>query len=223
MSAKWFRFGVGSAAVLFTLLLPSCGHDQQLVLITVQPDTDTFGSPTTPVSADAGLSVQLKALGTYIHPQVTKDITSQVTWDSNTVGLATVSSTGLVVVTGAECGNGLVSATVTTNKSPGNLSSSGALITGFMTATVVCFTGTGPAVTINFAGTGKGAVSSSPSGLGCSATCTGTFPFGTSFTLTAIPNPPSVFGGWAGCDVVSGTACTINNIQSSKILAVTFN
>ena len=223
MSAKWFRFAVGSAALLFTLLLPSCGHDQQLVSIAVQPDTETFGAPTIPVSADAGLSVQLKALGTYIHPQVTKDITSQVKWDSNTVGLATVNSTGLLVATGSECGNALVSATVTTNKSPGNLSSSGALITGFMTTTVVCFTGNGPTVTINFAGTGKGAVSSSPSGLGCSAMCTGSFPFGTSFTLTAIPNPPSVFGGWAGCDSVSGTACTINNLQNDVSVNVTFN
>ena len=28
--------------------------------------------------------MQLRALGTYIHPPVTKDITNQVTWESNT-------------------------------------------------------------------------------------------------------------------------------------------
>ena len=122
-----------------TLFLPGCGHEQQLVSITVQPAIENFGSTTTPVSANAGASVQLKALGTYVHPPVTKDITSQVTWQSNTPQMVTVNSKGVLTATGDACGSALVFATVTTNNSaPSNISSSGAIVTGNMTANVIC-------------------------------------------------------------------------------------
>jgi hypothetical protein len=58
-----------TALCLSVIFVPSCGHDQQLVSITVQPQSETFGAANIPVSADAGLSVQLRALGTYIHPR----------------------------------------------------------------------------------------------------------------------------------------------------------
>jgi hypothetical protein len=137
-------------AIVCLILLTACGHDQQLISITVQPATQNFGATNIPVSANAGANVQLRALGTYIHPPVTKDITSQVTWNSNTPQMVTVSSTGLLTATGLACGSALVSATVTTNKSTGNLSSSGAIVTGNMTANVICFTAAGhaPVVTV---------------------------------------------------------------------------
>jgi hypothetical protein len=138
MIRKWFKVIIVLVAALF---LPGCGHDQQLVSITIQPDTETFGDAKTPVILDKGLNVQLKAYGSYIHPPVTKDITNQAVWTSNTPQMVTVDATGLITATGDACGNTLVSATVTTNKSTGNLSSSGALVAGFMTANVVCFTG----------------------------------------------------------------------------------
>jgi hypothetical protein len=130
-------------AIVCLILLTACGHDQQLISITVQPATQDFGATNIPVSANAGANVQLRALGTYIHPPVTKDITSQVTWNSNTPQMVTVSATGLITATGLACGSALVSATVTTNKSTGNLSSSGALVTGNMTVNVICFTAAG--------------------------------------------------------------------------------
>jgi len=126
---------------LAVIVVPSCGHDQQLVSIDVEPTTETFGAANIPVTEDAGLNVQLRALGTYIHPPVTKDITSQVTWASNTPAVATVNSSGILTAAGVDCGNALISATVTTNRSAGNLSSKGAIVTGSMTANVVCFTG----------------------------------------------------------------------------------
>jgi hypothetical protein len=95
--------------------LSSCGRDQQLESITVQPQSETFGTSTTPVIDNAGSQVQLRALGNYIHPPVTKDITSQVTWTSNTPQMMTVDSSGLLTVTGLACGATLVSATVKTN------------------------------------------------------------------------------------------------------------
>ena len=138
MFRRWLKVILVSSACVCVL---SCGHEQQLVSIAISPTTETFGSTTTPVRDDSGLNVQLRAIGTYIHPPVTKDITSQVTWTSNTPQMITVDSTGVITATGLACGSTLVSATVTTNKSPGNISSSGAIVTGTMTANVVCFGG----------------------------------------------------------------------------------
>jgi List-Bact-rpt repeat protein/Big-like domain-containing protein len=221
MNWKGFRFVLVFATVLCVTGLTSCAHEQQLTSINLQPKTETFGAANIPVSADAGSSVQLRALGSYIHPPVTKDITNQVTWDSNTQDVVTVNSAGLLTATGLACGNALVSATVTTNKSIGNVSSTGAIVTGFMTANVVCFTGAGPTLTVTFAGTGSGSITSSPAGLGCATTCSASFASGTAVTLTATPNG-STFGGWAGCDSVSGQQCTVN-LNSNRTVTVTFN
>src|SRR5262249_29633123 len=125
MSRKRLRFALLFAGVLCVIGLPSCGHEQQLTSITIQPSTETFGAADIPVGEDAGLNVQLRALGNYIHPPVTKDITNQVTWTSNTPNMVTVDSNGLLTVTGLACGSALVSATITTNHSTGNISSSG--------------------------------------------------------------------------------------------------
>jgi len=127
--------------VLLMGALPACGHKQQLVSITIVPAIENFGSTKTPVDLDRGLNVQLRALGSYIHPPVTKDITNQVAWVSNTPQMVTVDSTGLITATGLSCGGTIISATVTTNHSDGNVSSSGALVTGSMQANVICFTG----------------------------------------------------------------------------------
>jgi hypothetical protein len=204
-------------------MIPSCGREQQLVSITVEPVSETFGAANIPVPADAGATVQLRALGTYIHPPVTKDITQTVAWVSNDTQMMTVSSTGLLTATGQACGATLVSATVTTNSDASNQSASGAIVTGYMTGNVVCFTSAGaaiaPALRVNLSGSGT--ISSSPQGLGCASTCTGNFASGTSVTLTATPNG-ATFGGWTGCDTVSGAVCTVNLI-GDRTLAATFH
>ena len=133
MTRKWRGLALVCATAI---MMPSCGHDQQLVSIAVEPTIETFGAPNVPVNLDAGLNVQLRALGSYIHPPVTKDVTNQVTWVSNTPGIATVSSSGLLTATGQDCGTGLVSATITTNNA-GTVHSSGAIVTGTMTVNVV--------------------------------------------------------------------------------------
>ncbi len=230
MIRKWFGIAalVVAASTLFSL--SSCGRDQELVSIQVQPTTETFGASNIPVSEDAGLTVQLRALGSYIHPPVTKDITNQVTWFSNDTQMMTVSSTGLVTVTGLTCGGTLVSATLTTNSSAGGISSSGAIVTGYMTGNVMCFSGStgggsSPVLTLTFAGLGAGTVASSPLGLSCASPspCLTQFALGTTVTLTATPIGTSSFGSWTGCDTAgAANPCTVN-MATNRTVTVTFN
>lgn len=138
MSKRWSALlGVFLAASLLSTM-SACGHDQQLVSITVVPAVENFGATNIPVPLDAGLNVQLRALGSYIHPPVTKDITNQVTWTSNTPQMVTVDTNGVITATGQACGGTIVSATIVTNHSDGAISSTGALVTGSMTANVIC-------------------------------------------------------------------------------------
>lgn len=53
-------------------------------------------------------------------------------------------------------------------------------------------------LTIVKAGTGSGTVTSSPAGINCGATCTATFPAGSSVQLTAAAAAGSTFTGWSG-------------------------
>lgn len=208
---------IGLSCLLAAL---SCARDQQLVSITIKPDTENFGA------ADPSLNVQLRALGTYIHPPVTKDITNEVTWASNTPQMITVNSTGLIAPAGFSCGNTLVSATVTTNHSAGDRTSSGALITGYMTANVACLSSTGPILTVNFLGAGTGNVTSSPAGLSCASTavtCSAGFVSGTPITLTALPTGTSTSVTWGNCPSPSGLVCTIPSLSSSLVISATFN
>jgi Divergent InlB B-repeat domain len=228
---KWIGVvGLAGGSALL-LSLSSCAHSSELVSIQVQPSVETVGSTDIPVNLDAGSQVQLRALGSYIHPPVTKDITDQVVWASNDTQMFTVSSTGLLSATGQACGGTLVSASVTTNSSAGGLSSSGAVVTGYMTANVVCFTGngtgggggaTGPALTVTFAGNGAGTVTSSPLGLSCASPtpCVAEFPSGTVMTLTATPEPPSTFAGWTGCDTPPSTnPCSVTLAANTTVIA----
>ena len=139
MNCQKSRLFLALAAVFCVIGLNSCGHDQQLVTIKVQPDHEIFGAANIPIAADAGLTVQARAIGNFIHPPVSKDITNQAVWSSNTPQIATVdAATGLITATGQGCGDALITATVTTNHSVGNISSNGAIVTGTMTASVVC-------------------------------------------------------------------------------------
>jgi hypothetical protein len=230
MNRKWFSI-VGLVIVAISLLsVSSCGDKQELVSIAIQPSVENYGASNIPVNLDAGLPVQLIALGTYVHPPVTKDVTDQATWFSNTPDMVTVTSTGVIAATGEACGGTLISATVQTNSDGSGLSASGAIVTGYMTANVICFTGSdgggaGPVLALSFAGSGTGTVVSSPAGLNCASTngtCSASFASGTSVTLTATPVGTSVFGGWTGGCVSSSSSCTFV-LQEDTAVTATFN
>ena len=84
----------------------------------------------------------------------------------------------------------------------------------------------GVALTVMKAGTGSGAVTSSetPPKIDCEATCgaaAASYDSGTAVTLTAAPATGSTFGGWSGCDTVSGTTCTVT-MSASRSVTATF-
>lgn len=101
--------------MLISAALPtlSCSSGQQLVAIEVRPATVVFGG------INPALFVQLTAIGTYAHPPATKDITNQVTWTSNIVEVAQVTSTGKVSPN-IDCGVAPVTASFITNSPKGN-------------------------------------------------------------------------------------------------------
>ncbi|MGC1371863.1 MAG: hypothetical protein WA824_06975 [Candidatus Sulfotelmatobacter sp.] len=70
--------------------------------------------PNPVVFEGVGATVQFTALGTYIHPPETKDITDQVQWRIDIGYLATINSAGVATATGV-CGAGNVVATVYSN------------------------------------------------------------------------------------------------------------
>jgi len=74
---------------------------------------------------------------------------------------------------------------------------------------------------ISKSGIGSGSVTSSPASISCGATCSGSFDFGTSVTLTATPATGSTFTGWSGACSGAGI-CTVA-MDASKIVNAAFN
>ena len=77
MKRSYIGLALGALmAVGVAVSLPSCGHDQKVVGLTITPTTSTFASPGfTPPPANP--TQQYVATATYIHPPATKDVTSQ--------------------------------------------------------------------------------------------------------------------------------------------------
>jgi len=229
MNAKFLGLVALVATASLLLSVASCGRDQRLVSIAIQPAVETVGSSNIPVMQNQGFQVQLRALGSYIHPPVTKDITSEVTWASNTPQMFTVDSSGLLTATGLACGGTLVSATVNTNTSAGGINSTGAIVTGYMTASVVCFTGSGGgnntnALTLTFSGSGAGTVTSNPSGLSGTSPgpFVGAFTVGSTVQLTATGINGSNFVSWVGCDTPGTTNPCSVTMTGNRTVTVTF-
>lgn len=101
--------------------LVGCGSSDSLSSIQVSPATQSV--------AVAGVT-QFSAMGTYTrsgHQTITKDITSQVTWSSSDIGVATINSSG--AATGVSAGSTSISASM--NGSAGMVTNTAALtVTG---------------------------------------------------------------------------------------------
>lgn len=73
------------------------------------------------------------------------------------------------------------------------------------------------------AGTGSGAMTSSPAGINCTASCSATFNSGAIVTLTATPASGSVFAGWAGTGCSASTAAVSVTMSANTNCTATFN
>ncbi len=211
---KSSRFWAGCAVVLALAFFLSCGAGQQLVSITVTPTQFNFQG--------IGAQVQMTAMGNFIHPPASKDITTTVKWATDVPTVVSVSQTGLVTSINI-CGNGQVTATAYSN--PAN-PPAGSAIQGSANVAVLlngspnCSQLENLTVTIGTNG-GTGTVTSSPSGITCPSTCSNNFALGTTVTLTAFPSAGSAFSGWIGCDSASGNTCIVT-MNSARTVTANF-
>jgi phospholipase C len=75
-------------------------------------------------------------------------------------------------------------------------------------------------LTVQLAGTARGTVTSTPTGISCPSTCTGLFNSGTSVKLTAIPASGAFFAGWSAACAGTGS-CTLT-MNANKSATATF-
>src|SRR5207249_2030349 len=78
------------------------------------------------------------------------------------------------------------------------------------------------ALTVSKAGTGGGAVTSTPAGITCETSCSATYDNGTVVTLTATPATGSFFRGWSGGGCSGSGSCTVIMSAATTVTA-TFN
>ncbi len=211
MKRSYIGLALGAlVAVGAVLSLPSCGHDQKLVSITIQPGTFTF-------LTQAGTE-QFTATGTYIHPPATKDVTSKATWkvDDGVVHM----NAGLVTPDPLlGCGGGTISASL-----PEGTGGAGNIVIGYATVTVdnpsdpLC-PGGGKFATLAVGIVGTGTVTSLPGGISCPGTCIATYNVNSSVLLTA---SNGVFVSWQNCPQESGNMCPVTIPTGGAAVVATF-
>jgi hypothetical protein len=216
------HIGLALAALIAlgaALILPSCGHDQRLVSMTLSPSGGyTFEG--------YGAQGTFTALGTFVHPPQTKDVTDQVTWSLDIANFGTITQTGQITYTRTDgCGSGLVTATASPG---GGLPTGGSVV--LATAPVMGVNngnsscgggGNTSTLTVQVAG-GNGTVTSNPNGISCPSTCIATFTVGNSILLTATLGTGSSSVGWEGCTTQSGDQCSITIPSSGATVTATF-
>lgn len=210
MNRGYIGFALGAlVAVGAVMSLPSCGHDQKVVGVTIQPSTFTF-------LTQAGQE-QYTATATYIHPPATKDVTSQAVWkvDDGVVNI----NAGLVSPDPSlGCGGGTISATI-----PAGTGGSSNVLTGYATVTVdnpadsLC-PGGGTMATLAVGVVGAGTVTSLPAAISCPGTCIATYSVGASVLLTA----SSVNVNWGNCPGASSNTCAVTIPTGGTAVTATF-
>jgi hypothetical protein len=217
MKEVWRRCALGAALILIATNFLSCMHELKLVSITVKPAAFTFPTP------DPTVQGVFTALGNYIHPPDTRDITDKVTWKTDVPQLLQINGGVVSPQPGNVCGIADVSASLQDN---------GNLVIGYATVTVndpnnpICPGGsqTQGVVIVGLAGTGTGSVTSAPAGITCpSKSCGALFNVGSTVVLTATPDTGSTFHDWAGCTSTTDTTCSVVVTTGSTVVTVTFN
>jgi hypothetical protein len=205
MSRKWFGFAILIATATLLLNTSSCGFNQHLVSIQVQPSGVTFNY--------VGASIVFHAIGTYIHPPATKDITDQVTWSVDSQNLVTITNVSTVTAL-STCGSGNLYAKF--YDSP-NLITGTAFITGGGAGTAACNQGV---LTVNIVGSGS--VIDSTQAIKCPGTCSADYPLGSTIGLTATPGAGASAVSWTNCSSFVGDTCTVV-LNVDTTVTATFN
>lgn len=148
-------------------------------------------------------------------------------------------STGMVSATGGASGNPVVFSSAT----PGTCGVNGSTVSGSSPGTCTInanqagntdfdaapqvqqsfaiLPGPSFALTLTFAGSGSGMVTSSPAGLSCTANCSANFASGTPVTLTAQAAAGAAFAGWSGSGC-SGTGNCQVTLDQARAVTATF-
>ena len=212
MRDVWRRCALGAALILTATNFLSCMHDLKLVSITVQPPTGTFLTP------DVNSQIVFTALGNYIHPPDTRDITDKVTWKTDVPQLIQID--GGVVSPKGGCGGANISA---------SLQDKGNLVIAYATVTVndptnpVCpGGGTEATLSVSVNPIDFGTVTSLTGGISCPTQCIAVFPVGSSVGLTATPTGNHGFLNWTGCTQFSGNTCTVTIPVGGASVTATF-
>ena len=71
-------------------------------------------------------------------------------------------------------------------------------------------------LSVSKTGAGTGNIGSTPSGINCGSTCTASFNYGASVTLTAVADQGAYFAGWTGACAGQAQACSVTMSNSSK-------
>jgi hypothetical protein len=213
MNRKW----LGIAALLVTAIVlsstSSCARGQKLTSLSVLPNTVTFQG--------VGATVQFKAIGTYIHPPQTKDVTDQATWSIDSQNLVQFNSTPGNVTAISDCGTGNVMASI---QDDGNYVFGTAFVASSGVGTPSC---TQAVLTVIVAGAGS--VTSEPSGINCpGTTCSAAFPLDQGVVLTATLGTGSTIVTWTwpsgtnGCTNPAGsTTCNVA-LDTNETITATF-
>lgn len=218
MKRSYIGLALGAlVAVGAAFSLPSCGHSQKLVGLTVQPSAGFIFS-----QATAGATGEFTATASYIHPPATKDVTSQATWavDDDVVGI----NAG-VVTTNGNCGTANVSATM-----PEGTGGASNIVIGYSFVTVnnpavaTCpGGGTEGTLSVQISPPGTGTVTSLTYGINCpSVSCIAVVPVGASVALTATPASGETFLSWQGCTTSSTNSCTVTIPTGGAGVVATF-
>ena len=83
------------------------------------------------------------------------------------------------------------------------------------------FTLTRLTLTTTSAGNGSGTITSAPAGIDCGSDCNEAYDYGTTVTLTAVPNTGSTFAGWSGGGC-SGTGTCMVTMNAAATVTATF-
>ena len=211
MKRKWFSLAGLILFAIFLLSFSSCARNQHLTSIQVEPPGATFGG--------VGAAIQFTAIGSYVHPPETKDITAAVKWSIDSQNLVQFNSTPGLVTSINACGSGNVIASM--HDGPNDVIGT-AFVTAAGTGTPTC---TQAVLTVIVAG--NGTVKSSPTGITCPGTCNAAFPLDSTVGLNATlgTGATSVTWTWpagtAGCSGTPTTSCTVV-LNTNQTITATF-